>query len=176
MTPPEFFAAEYTQITESYDDNRRILIQVVVFLAIANVTVIGYAVTEKSYVLFLFGGLFMYIAYKTCVRSAWIDLTILLRGLKLEHEMGVTGLMHYTASSVRGNPNFLKRIEESGFFEAKDNQLEIAQQLVRDFGNVSMRYDVPFSLSRPIHYLIVFMALVQTIFGLVFIFPGLFGI
>lgn len=165
MANETFAAAEYEQISESYHDNRRLFIQIVVFLAVANVTVIGYAVTEKVYSLFFFGGLFMFILYSANIRSARMVLMVLLRGLRLEREMGVTGLMHYIAVGIRGRPNFMDTVTEGGLFGNGD-QLQVAAKLLKQFGNISMRYDVPFALSRNLIWVLVIAGILQMGFGI----------
>lgn len=161
----EFIAAEYTQICESYNDNRRIFIQVVMFLAIANVSVIGYAVAEGKYSLFIFGGIFMWILVRANIRISDMVLVVLLRGLKLENQMKVTGLMYYIAAGIKGKPAFLGVVKESGLFEPSHDEAAIVADLIHRFSKLSLRYDVPFALSKRLNYVIALLAIGQFGFG-----------
>lgn len=162
---PDFTAAEYEQICESYNDNRRIFIQVVVFLAVANVSVIGYAVAEKVYSIFIFGGLFMWILFRANVRISYMVLVVLLRGLKLEKQMGVTGLMHYIAAGIKGKPPFLQVVTDGGLFSTTNDEIVVVAALQQQFRGLSMKYDVPFALSRALSYAIIFLTIVQVAIG-----------
>lgn len=162
----EFTAAEYEQICESYNDNRRIFIQVVVFLAVANVSVIGYAVAEKLYSLFVFGGIFMWILFRANVRIAYMTVVVLLRGLKLEKQMGVTGLMHYIAAGIKGKPAFLDVVAESGLFDPSRDEIATVTVLRERFRGLSTKYDVPFALSKTLSYAIVILTFTQFAIGI----------
>ncbi len=162
MTPiQEFTAAEYEQICESYNDHRRIFIQIVVLLAIADVSLIGYAVSERNFTVFLVGGITMWILFRANVRIADMTLVVVLRGLKLERMMGVTGLMHYIAAAAKGSPSFLNVVIESGLFDVDKDELAVVATLQSKFKRLSLRYDVPFAFSTSMSYIILVLALVQ---------------
>ncbi len=162
----EFVATEYEQICESYNDHRRIFIQVVVLLAVADVSIIGYAVSEKNFSVFLFGGITMWILFRANVRIANMTLVVVLRGLKLERMMGVTGLMHYIAAAAKGKPAFIDVVTEGGLFDVEKDELRVVAELQRKFKRLSLRYDVPFALSNTMGYVILILAALQLSLGI----------
>jgi len=168
MSPTEFTAAEYAQILETYNDNRRLFIQVVMFLAIANISVIGYAVAEDTYSIFVFGGILMWILFRANIRIAYMNLVVLLRGLSLERQVGVSGLMHYIAAGIKGQPEFIGVVQASGLFDNTSNELAVVARLQEQFKGLSMKYDVQFALSRMMSYVIVGLCLIQFGIGITY--------
>ena len=92
-------------------------------------------------------------------------LVVLLRGLKLEKQMGVTGLMHYIAAGIKGQPAFLQVVTDAGLFNTSNDEIVVVANLQQQFRGLSMKYDVPFALSRALSYAIIVLTILQFAIG-----------
>jgi len=155
---------EYEQVLITYRENIKVLGQIVTFLVVANVTVCVFAFEHNNYYIFLPGAILMFILYRANHRAAQITLPVVVRGLIIEEELGVRGLMHYTILKINKFEKFALVLKENKLYERVDDPVEKFKNInpiLNKFKNITLRYDLPFAISRHLTYVVIFLGFFQ---------------
>ncbi len=167
---------EYEQVLITYRENIKVLSQIITFLVVANVSVCVYAFQYKNGYIFLAGSILMYVLSRANHRAVQITLPIVIRGLIIENEVGIVGLMNYTVIKIDNFEKFNSILNENKLYEQLEDQQERLRRvrLILDkLNNITLKFDFPFALSKLAAYLVIILAIVQI---LLFIMVALNGI
>src|SRR5215210_6227792 len=147
---------EYEQVLITYRENIKVLGQIFTFLVVANVTVCVFAFEHNNYYIFLPGAILMFILYRANHRAAQITLPVVVRGLIIEEELGLRGLMHYTILKINKFETFSNVLKENKLYERTDDRNEGFKNvtlILNKFKNATLRFDLPFAISKSLSYL-----------------------
>lgn len=155
---------EYEQVLITYRENIGVLGQIITFLVVANVSVCAFAFEYNNYYIFLPGAILMFILYRANHRGAQITLPVVIRGLIIEEELGQRGLMHYTILKINKYEKFSMVLKENKLYERMDDPQERFKNIsliLNKFRNITLRFDLPFAISKSLTYLVIFVGIIQ---------------
>ena len=161
---------EYEQVLITYRENIGVLGQIITFLVVANVSVCAFAFEYNNYYIFFPGGILMFILYRANHRGAQITLPVVIRGLIIEEELGQRGLMHYTILKINKYEKFSMVLKENKLYERMDDPHERFKNIsliLNKFRNITLRFDLPFAISKSLTYLVILVGIIQFLLFLI---------
>jgi len=160
----DFILAEYEQVLITYRENRNVLSQIIAFLVVANGTILVFAFQFNNYYIFLAGAFLMYILYRANHRAVQITLPVVIRGLIIENQLGVIGLIYHTVLKIKKFEKFNSILKENKLYEQAedhDEQLKRVNCILKHLNNVTLKFDFPFALSKLSAYLVILLGVIQ---------------
>jgi hypothetical protein len=177
LTNQNVVLKEYEQVLITYRENIKVLGQVLQFFVLGNITICVFAFQYKNFYIFLAGSILMYVLSRANHRAVQITLPIVIRGLIIENELGIVGLMNYTVIKIDSFEKFNSILNESKLYEPIEDQQERFKRvrlILDNLNNITLKFDFPFALSKYAAYLVIVLAIVQLLIFLLAILNNIY--
>ncbi len=177
LTNQNLILKEYEQVLITYRENIKVLGQILPFLVLANVSICVFAFQYKNFYIFLAGSILMYVLSRANHRAVQITLPIVIRGLIIENELGVVGLMNYTVIKIDNFDKFNSILNKNKLYEPiKDQQerFKRVRHILDNMNNITLKFDFPFALSKWAAYLVIILGIIQFLIFLLAILNGIY--